>query len=89
LIDTNEGDKIDFWILTNDSFDESRFERKYTEDLFGANVKVSTPEDTIQANSDGRNFQVEVRNNSQMHCAYLKFNMQYLILIIWMYGRLN
>jgi hypothetical protein len=50
LIDTNEGDKIDFWILTNDSFDESRFERKYTEDLFGAKVKVSTPEDTILAN---------------------------------------
>ena len=49
LIDTTEGDKIDFWILTKDPFDESRFERKYKENIFGFDMKVSSPEDTILA----------------------------------------
>lgn len=49
LIDTNEGDKIDFWILTDESFDISRFERKYEENVFGFNMKISRPEDTILA----------------------------------------
>lgn len=49
LIDTSEGDKVDFWILTTDHFDRSRFKRKYEENLFGMRLKVSTPEDTILA----------------------------------------
>lgn len=49
LLDTTEGDKIDFWILTNDPFDQSRFERKYSEAVFGMKMKVSSPEDTILA----------------------------------------
>ena len=49
LIDTTEGDKIDFWILTNDAFDKSRFKRKIEEDIFGFSMKVSSPEDTILA----------------------------------------
>jgi hypothetical protein len=49
LLDTTEGDKIDFWILTDDPFDKSRFQRKYEEDAFGFKMKVSTPEDTILA----------------------------------------
>jgi hypothetical protein len=42
-----EGDKIDFWILTDDPFDQSRFSRKRDQEFFGRNVKVSSPEDTI------------------------------------------
>jgi len=49
LLDTTEGDKVDFWILTNDPFDQSRFERKYVEEVFGIKMKVSSPEDTILA----------------------------------------
>ena len=49
LIDTTEGDKIDFWILTEDPFDKSRFERKYNENVYGFDMKVSSPEDTILA----------------------------------------
>lgn len=49
LLDTNEGDKIDFWILTNEPFDTSRFERKYEENVFGFKMKISKPEDTILA----------------------------------------
>jgi hypothetical protein len=43
LIDTEEGDKTDFWILTEEPFDKSRFERKYEENVFGFIMKISTP----------------------------------------------
>jgi hypothetical protein len=49
LIDTREGDKVDFWILTPDPFDQSRFARKIIEEVLGGRVKVSSPEDTILA----------------------------------------
>lgn len=47
VIETAEGDKVDFWLLTDDGFDQSRFARKYEEDVFGICLKVSAPEDTI------------------------------------------
>jgi len=47
VIDTREGDKVDFWLLTNDPFDRSRFQRRHEEDLLGTRVYVSSPEDTI------------------------------------------
>ncbi|MEO8414766.1 MAG: hypothetical protein ABI472_13960 [Ginsengibacter sp.] len=47
LLDTTEGDKADFWILTDEPFDQSRFERKYGEKILGISMKISTPEDTI------------------------------------------
>jgi hypothetical protein len=47
LIDTRTGDKIDFWMLTDDPFDRSRFERRVTEELFGLEMTVSAPEDTL------------------------------------------
>ena len=49
LIDVAEGDKVDFWILTNQAFDQSRFARKYAEEVLGMRLKVSSPEDTILA----------------------------------------
>lgn len=49
LLDTNEGDKVDFWLLTTDPFDVSRFERRQEERVFGFTMFVSTPEDTILA----------------------------------------
>ncbi len=47
LLDTTEGDKVDFWILTNEPFDQSRFGRKYEENMLGVPMKISSPEDTI------------------------------------------
>ncbi|MEJ7676983.1 MAG: hypothetical protein WKG06_03730 [Segetibacter sp.] len=47
LVDTTEGDKADFWILTDEPFDQSRFARKYEEIILGFSMKISTPEDTI------------------------------------------
>ncbi len=49
LIDIKEGDKIDFWILTDDPFDVSRFSRRYSEDFYGNKLILSKPEDTILA----------------------------------------
>ena len=49
VIDASEGDKIDFWLLRDDPFDQSRFARRYDEELFGTRIKVSRPEDTILA----------------------------------------
>lgn len=49
LIDTTAGDKIDFWILTEEPFDKSRFDRKYVENVYGFDMKISSPEDTILA----------------------------------------
>ncbi len=47
LIETREGGKVDFWLLTNDAFDQSRFTRRYVEEFEGARLAVSRPEDTI------------------------------------------
>ena len=49
LIDLKGGDKVDFWILTNESFDQSRFSRRYSEEFIGIKMQVSSPEDTILA----------------------------------------
>lgn len=49
LIDVKEGDKVDFWILTDAPFDQSRFARKYAEEVMGMCMQVSSPEDTILA----------------------------------------
>lgn len=47
LIEVNTGDKVDFWLLTNQPFDVSRFARKYVEYVMGMELFVSSSEDTI------------------------------------------
>lgn len=49
LIDLETGDKVDFWILTDEAFDRSRLSRRITEEFMGIKIKVSSPEDTILA----------------------------------------
>lgn len=49
VIDATEGDKVDFWMLTDEPFDLSRFSRRITEGALGIEFKVSSPEDTILA----------------------------------------
>ncbi len=49
LIETRTGDKVDFWPLTNDPFDQSRFSRRCVAEVFGRQLHVSSPEDTILA----------------------------------------
>ena len=49
LIDINEGDKVDFWMSTDDPFDQARFLRRYEEEVLGIKLHISSPEDTILA----------------------------------------
>ena len=49
VLDTDEGDKIDFWLLTDEPFDASRFARRKIVDFEGLRIPVSAPEDTILA----------------------------------------
>jgi len=49
LIDLKGGDKVDFWMLTDEPFDRSRFSRRYREEFMGLKLQVSSPEDTILA----------------------------------------
>ena len=43
----DSGDKVDIWAFTKSAFDQSRFARRQTINLFDMDVKVSSPEDTI------------------------------------------
>jgi hypothetical protein len=47
IIAINEGTKIDFWMVTKTSFDQSRFSRKQETEFEGSKIKISSPEDTI------------------------------------------
>lgn len=47
LIDARESDKVDFRLLTDDAFDQMRFERRYVDTFEDVRPSVSRPEDTI------------------------------------------
>jgi hypothetical protein len=47
MIDLASGDKVDFWLLTDDPFDRSRFTRRRVVEVLGLRLPVSAPEDTI------------------------------------------
>lgn len=47
LVDPLTGDKVDFWLLTRDDFDQARFARRITVEALGTGLVVSAPEDTI------------------------------------------
>lgn len=70
LIDTTSGDKVDFWALTQEAFDQSRFHRRLTAEVFGRALVVSAPEDTIlqklkwAALRSGSERQLHARNRS-------------------------
>jgi len=49
LIAVTTGDKVDFWMLTDEPFDQSRFSRKISEEFMDLKMQVSSPEDTILA----------------------------------------
>lgn len=47
VIDINQGDKIDFWILADHEYDKSRFSRRQKVKFLDFKIYVSAPEDTI------------------------------------------
>jgi hypothetical protein len=49
LLSLTDGEKVDFWMLTDEPFDHSRFARKRVEQFMDFQIQVSAPEDTILA----------------------------------------
>jgi hypothetical protein len=49
LIVPAEDDKVDFWLLTDEPFDRTRFARRVAQTIAGQTVYLSSPEDTILA----------------------------------------
>lgn len=47
LLETSMGENVDFWVLTDSPFDQSRFQRRQPIDIGEEIVEVSSPEDTI------------------------------------------
>ncbi len=47
LLSLVDGEKVDFWLLTEEPFDQARFARKGQEVVLGMSLKTSAPEDTI------------------------------------------
>jgi hypothetical protein len=47
LLEISTGEKVDFWLLTDEPFDRSSFERRQWDDVDGLPIQVSSPEDTI------------------------------------------
>lgn len=47
LLEPTEGNKVDFWILSDEPYDRERFARKCTGILAGTPIQISRPEDTI------------------------------------------
>jgi hypothetical protein len=47
LLHVVSGDKVDFWMLTDDPFDRERFARRQEVQALGIQLTVSTPEDTL------------------------------------------
>lgn len=47
LVDETSGDKVDFWLLTDEPYDEARFARRILVEALGLRFAVSAPEDTI------------------------------------------
>ena len=49
LLCLNDGEKVDFWMLTDEPFDQSRFPRRRVEMVADLTMNVSAPEDTLLA----------------------------------------
>ena len=47
IIHCQSGDKVDFWILTDDEFRRTQFARQRPVTAWGMSVFVETPEDTV------------------------------------------
>jgi hypothetical protein len=49
LLEVAGGNKVDFWLLTDEPFDRARFSRRQWYEVRRRRVRVSSPEDTILA----------------------------------------
>ena len=73
LLDVVAGDKVDFWPLTDDPFDQSRFARRYVEEFEGQRLHVSRPEDTIIMKLRGPECRAAAKSSLATHAAFTNF----------------
>jgi hypothetical protein len=66
-INLEDGDKVDFCMLTGDAFEASRFARRGTVDAFGTSLNVSVQKTRSWQSFDGRSSPVVARRRSLMH----------------------
>lgn len=78
LLDVNQGDKVDFWILTNEPFDQSRFQRRQRQAFEGISINMSSAEDTILAKL--RWAQLSGGSEKQFRDALRVYEVQYKVL---------
>lgn len=78
LIDSVNGDKVDFWLLTKDEFDASRFSRKQCINFLGVKAFISAPEDTILAKL--RWIKMSGGSSKQFTDALRVYELQYALL---------
>ncbi len=84
VIDMEGDGKVDFWLLTEEAFDQNRFARRRREDFSGLAVWISSPEDTIlmklrwsrESGGSERHFRDALRvyevQSGQLDTAYVK-----------------
>ena len=80
LIDVTGGEKVDFWLLTDDAFDQARFARRQLAELDGIRFYISSPEDTILAKL--RWAKMCGGSEKQMHDALRVYELQRPVLDI-------
>ncbi|HEV3341759.1 MAG TPA: hypothetical protein VG125_15435 [Pirellulales bacterium] len=80
LLDIRGGDRVDFWLLTNDEFDRMRFSRRRLQraEPVGISINVSSPEDTILAKL--RWAQLSGGSEKHFHDALRVYEVQHLAL---------
>ena len=87
IIDVAGSDRVDFWILTDEPFDQSRFSRKYVEEIGEVRIQVSSLKIPFWQSYVGRSFLVEVKGSLEMPCASMKCNLRRLTKVIWHLGQ--
>lgn len=78
LIDVSGGEKVDFWMLTDDPFDQSRFSRRQRLMAEAIQISVSAPEDIILAKL--RWAELSGGSEKQFHDALRVFEVQHRVL---------
>jgi len=78
VLDSETGDKVDFWLLTDSPFDQTRFARRQMQTLFGSTMKISTPEDTILAKLQW--MKLSGGSEKQLHDALRVYEVQHSLL---------
>ncbi|MBC8108725.1 MAG: hypothetical protein H7Z14_19230 [Anaerolineae bacterium] len=77
LLDNIGGDKIDFWILKPDPFDQQCFGRRYKRTIVGVDVYISQPEDTSWRSCAGARCVASAKNSSTMCCESTRISTRH------------